>query len=293
MSATNLTFGEIRFQCQKRWPGMDPDILDSYINERYRRILRRGDWNRLRVQAVLQTFEPYVTGTVTVVNDSADLVLADGTWTSAMSGLAIRIGEDEAYYQFTQTAALTGTLDRVYEGTDDAAASYRIFQNVYPLPADCALLKSMRVLSSPRDMDQVSQELLDERDPDRCEHGTPTCYALHMDDLSSPPRQQVELWEAPDAQIAVPFWYTQDPALFDAGDTAEFVAPWLSPDAIYCGVEAEVRRSEKDYAGSDRAEALFLTHLSEMFGAEARRIGSQPIKMAAQYTRHNRLRWQR
>lgn len=50
MSATNPTFGEIRFQCQKRFPGLDADLLDSYINERYRRILRRGDWQRLRVQ---------------------------------------------------------------------------------------------------------------------------------------------------------------------------------------------------------------------------------------------------
>lgn len=292
MSATQLTFGEIRFQCQKRFPGVDPDVLDSLINERYRRVLRRGDWQRLKVQAVLQTVEPYETGTLAVAKGSTALVGTDTVWTDAMSGRAIRIANGEEYYQFTRTAGTTGTLDRAYEGEDETAATYSIWQNIFPLPADLFVLHSMRVLGYPADLDQVSQEQLDERDPNRASEGTPNCYSPHMDDASTPPRMQVEVFPIPDEAIAIPFWYTQDPTLFSASGTALFVAAWLEPAAIYDGVEADVRRLEKDYAGFDRAEALFNVHLIEMFGAEARRRGPQSIKMHPQYTRHNRRRWQ-
>jgi len=294
MSATNLTFGEIRFQCQKRFPGVDPDIVDSYINERYRRILRRGDWQRLRVQAVLQTVAPYETGTVAATEGSASISGTDTVWTDAMSGRAIRIAEGDEYYQFTYISPTSGTLDRVYEGEDATAATYSIWQNVYVLPADLHVLHSIRVLGSPRDLDQISQEELDERAANRGTEGDPDCYALHMDDLSSPARAQIEVYPVPDSVMGLPFWYTQDPTLFSASQTANFVAAWLNPDALYCGVEAEVRRQlEKDYVGAQAAESMFTLHLSEIFAAEARRTTARQIKMADRFTRHNARRWTR
>ncbi len=291
MSATNPTFGEVRFQCQKSWPGVDPDILDSYLNERYRRVLRKLPWQRLRVQAVLQTVAPYTTGTLDVANGSTALTLTDGTFSADMSGRAIRIAAGNEYYQFTYASPTAGTLDRGYEGTTDAVATFSIWQNIYVLPADLRILHSMRVLGAPWDMDQISQEQLDEQAPHRGLYGTPSRYATHMDDASTPPRRQVELYPIPDAVLAIPFWYTQDPTLFAASSTASFFAPWLIPDVLYAGVEAEALGKEKDYAGADRAELRFAQVLAEMLMEEARRIGPRRLKMAEKYTRHNRQRW--
>jgi len=294
MSATRLTFGEIRFQCQKRFPGVDRDILDSYINERYRRILRRGDWQRLRVQAVLQTVAPYETGTVAATKGSSSITGTDTVWTETMSGRAIRIAAGEEYYEFTYVSPTSGTLDRDYEGEDATEAAYSIWQNVYVLPSDLHVLHSIRVLGSPRDLDPLTQEELDERAANRGTEGTPDCYSPHMEDLSTPPRSQVELYPVPDAVMALPFWYTQDPTLFSASQTSNFVAAWLNPDALYCGVEAEVRRQlEQDYVGGQAAESMFNLHLSEMFAAEARRTPARQIKMADRFTRHNLRRWTR
>jgi hypothetical protein len=114
-----------------------------------------------------------------------------------------------------------------------------------------------------------------------------------MDDLSTPPRVQVELNPIPEEVLAVPFWYTQDPELFDAGDTGDFFAPWLDPDEILLAVEGLARRLEKDYAGAQLAEGLRQSVATETNEAENRRIGPQPIKMSGYYTRHNRRRWQR
>ena len=292
MSATNLTFGEVRFQCQKRFPGVDSDVLDSLINERYRRALRKLDWRRLRVQAVLQTVAEYTTGTVAVTEGSTALTGTDTVWTAAMSGRAIRIGSDDEYYQFTRTADTTGTLDRAYEGEDDTEATYQIWQSIYVMPTDMAQLHTMRVLGDTMDLDQVSQEDLDEQDSTRSTYGSPSRYALHMDDTSTPPRVQVELHPGPDEVLAIPFWYTQDPQLFGSSATGDFLAPWLNPDEIYLGVEADVRRLAKDYAGAQLAEALQGAAASEGRQAEARRIGPQRLKMGPQFTRHNRARWQ-
>lgn len=293
MSATSPTFGEIRLQCEKRFPAIDADVRDSLINERYRRILRRGDWQRLRVQAVIQTVAPYETGTIAATNGSTSITGTDTVWTEAMSGRAIRIAEGDEYYQFTYVSPTSGTLDRAYEGDDATAATYSIWQNVYVLPSDLFVLHSMRVLGEIRDLDQQTQEQLDEQAANRSTQGTPYCYALHMDDLSTPPRQQVELYYIPDQVYSIPFWYTQDPTLFSASQTSSFLAPWLNPSAIYDGVAADVRALEDNLGAAQHYEQMFLAHLSEMFGAEARRRGARPIKIAEKYTRHNARRWAR
>jgi hypothetical protein len=291
MSATNPTFGEIRHQCQIRWPGVGLDLLDSWINERYRRILRRGDWKRSRIEAVLQTVAPYSTGTVAITTATTNLTLTSGTWTSGMTGRKIRIAARNEYYTFTYASASTGTIDRNYEGDTATEAAYSIWQNIYALPAACRNLRSMRVFSAAKDMDEVSQESLDEYAAARLTEGTPDRYALHEDDSSSPPVQQVELYPIPDEILSIAYWYSQDPTLFSA--TATILPAWLNPSALYHGVEAEALRKAKDYAGSDRAEALFLNDLNEMFIDEARRTPPVEIKMAPRHTAHRVRRWNR
>jgi hypothetical protein len=207
-----------------------------------------------------------------------------------MTGRWIRISGQSEYYTFTYVSGTTGTLDRVYESDTETGLSYKISKSVYALPSDLRLLHSMRILTDPDDLDQSSQEELDETAPARESYGTPDRYALYANDASTPPVAQVELYPIPDAVIGIPYWYSQDPTLFAATATSSFIAPWLSPDAIYSGVEADALRKEKDYAGYDRAEAAYNNHLTEMFHGEATRMGARPLKMAPAYTRHNRQR---
>lgn len=286
MSVDNRTFGEIRFALHKEFPGLDQDLLDLWIVERYRDILQALAWRRLRVQSVIQTPAAYDTGTVSVTEGSDTVTLSDGTWTSAMTGRTFRVAGENEYYQFTYVGASSGTLDRNYEGDDDTAAEYKIAQSVYVLPPDCRELHSIRVLGAPRDLDQWSQEMLDEAAPHRSAYGKPVAYAPHMENASSPSRQQVELYPIPDDVYGLPFWYTQEPTLFTASDTSDFFAPWLLPNALIEHVRSIALRKEKDYTGAQFATAEAARAFATMRATEARRIGSTPMKMAPKFTRH-------
>lgn len=50
-----MTFGELRFDVSKFAPGLDPDLLDSFINDRYQRILDHHKWKDLEVDGTLTT----------------------------------------------------------------------------------------------------------------------------------------------------------------------------------------------------------------------------------------------
>lgn len=286
MSVSNRTFGELRFQLQKEFPGLDPDKLDFWITERYRDILRSLTWRRLRVQAVIQTPAAYETGTVAVTNGADTVALTGGAFTSAMTGRAIRIAADNEYYQFTFVGATSGTLDRNYEGDTDTAATYKIAQPVYVLPADCRQLHSIRVLGLPRDLDQWSQEQLDEASPHRSRYGKPVAYAPHMDNASSPSRMQVELYPIPDEVLDLPYWYTQEPTLFEASGTSDFFAAWLLPNALVESVRQLALRMDKDYVGAREAGREAAAAFDVMQREEAKRIGTTPLKMTPAFTRH-------
>jgi hypothetical protein len=286
MSQTNLQFGELQFQVQKRHPGCDVDILQSYINERYRRLVRRIPWQRLKIQSVIPTVAEYTTGTVAVTLGSENIVGTDTVWTPAMDGRCIRFGSDAEYYEFHYASATTGTLDRDYENASDAAATYSLWQNIFPLPADCRELLTIRVTDVARDLDQVSPERLDEMAATRTSTGNPTMYALHMDDESSPPRQQVEVYPVPIEVTALPFWYIQDPAMFEISETSSYLPTWINPNVIYDGVAADVCAREKDYTGAALFEQKYLLGQNEMLATECQRIPAVQLQMADRFTRH-------
>lgn len=286
MSVNFITFGEAQFQCQKRHPGVDADILQNFINERYRRIARRIPWQSMKIQDVIATVAEYTTGTVSVALGS-DAIVGTGTiWTSAMSGRSIRFGNDDAYYEFTYESSGVGSLDRDYEGTSDTDVTYSIWKNVFALASDCRDLLSIRSMSGGRDLDQVSMEELDEMDPKRTLTGNPIRYALHMDDRSTPRNQQVEVHPIPTEVTALPYWYIQDPTLFDVADTSSYFHPWLNPDVLYSGVAADVLLREKDYAGATLCEQKFSIGMNEMLANECARMPGVQIQMAERFNRH-------
>lgn len=77
--------------------------------------------------ALIKTLHTYFdNGTVAVNNGSKDGTRAAGGLISEMDGLAIRIDGDNVDYTFNYVSATAFTLDRVYEGTTNASATFKL-----------------------------------------------------------------------------------------------------------------------------------------------------------------------
>lgn len=286
-----MTFGQLKLRMLKQFPGLDIDILEGFISDRYGEILEAMPWTRLLTMAVLQTTAPYNTGTVTMTQGAAAATLTGGAWDATMNGRALRVAGRPEYYEFTFNTATTATLDRPYEGPTGAGAGYSIVQFIYPLPANCRILPDDGFASMMSgELRRFTRDQLNSLDPSRLSIGTPRVWASYMDDGSVPPRMQIELNPIPDSAIGIPFEYIAELAAPDSSGAA--FAAWMEPaTALVEGVTAKVKRHLKDYNGAQLAKAEAAEALSTMRGNEAQRMPNTQMRLAGHFTAHRRRRW--
>ena len=109
-------------------------VNDIYVRD----IPSRTEWDWLRAVSTLTLKAKYSTGTVLVTNASANVVGTDTVWTTAHTGMKFTVPASNEIYTFTRTAATTGTISPVYQGTTTSGASYVIFEYIYELASDFA-----------------------------------------------------------------------------------------------------------------------------------------------------------
>ena len=288
-----MTYGQVKFRLTKAFPGVDADLIEGWITDCYQEILGALPWSRLDLQAILMTTAPYLTGTVNVTNGSQGITLTGGTWTAAMAGLTFHIDGDQEEYQFGYTSGTAGTLDRPYDGTTAAAASYAIYQAVYPLPANCRFLDDKAFNSFERgpikklavEEGQRLAAIAQAYPPFSSGSpwiGVPQLWWPYMDDGSTPPQMQVRLFPVPDQVYGIPYTYASEAAV--PGTTSATLLAWLQPTAIIEGSTARIKRHLKDYDGADRAKAAYGDALQVMVAQEAYRRGPLQMQMDSYYT---------
>jgi hypothetical protein len=287
------TWGQIRFELAKFCPGVDPQLLNQWIVGAYHRILDYRNWKGLEVDTFLQTVAIYETGTVAVTLGSTAVTGTGTTWTTAMSGRRFRVEGASVWYTFTRTGNTTGTLDRAYEGDTDAEASYRIFQNVYSLPAGVKLIQLLDNPSIGRPMDIETQATMSRISTGRVAYGEPQLYSPASDNSDTPPLKTVELYPIPIEAKGYPLQYQTIPTDFSGSNTSASPLPWVSDDAIVAFAKASLLRHGKDYNGASEEEGIGRGYLTEMSEVENRRIGPTRIRMAERFTRHRQRRWAR
>lgn len=121
-----MTYGQMRMLLSKMAPVVDPELIDGWIQFRYTEILDKLPWKRLEGETVIQSPPSYQVGTVTAAQGNASIVGVGTNWTSAMTGLTIRIADNQEFYVFTYASATTGTLDRPYEASTAAITASSI-----------------------------------------------------------------------------------------------------------------------------------------------------------------------
>src|SRR3954467_3781006 len=106
-----MTYGDIRFRLVKLLPGVDHDLLDGWISDRYQEILDRLSWQRRDVQSVIQIPAPISTGTVALSGGSGNVTGTGTGWASAITGSGLYISGRNEYYEVTWVSSTSLQLD--------------------------------------------------------------------------------------------------------------------------------------------------------------------------------------
>lgn len=279
------TLGNIRERLVALPHGAACDLttLNDYINQRYARILRYRDWERLKqLDEPLALTAPYETGTITVVEGATTITGISTVWTSAMTGRRFRPTSRSESYTFTYVSATSATIDRAFEGENITAGGYSIYKSIYALASLVADLESIRDTEQGVDLDQMGREKLDEIDPSRIQVGEPLAWAFAEDTAAG--LVQVELWPIPETAKSLFYRFRNYLARLSA--TADTLPDWISTECLQAGVEADLYALVGNIQMKQMKEADFMLMLSEMAAEDCRRRQPEQMRMEDRFTRH-------
>lgn len=285
------TLGDVQLRLSKlpHGAGVDKIVLLGIVNDVYQRFLGAYTWSRLVKNSTLQTTAIYNTGTVAVSNGGTTLTGTDTVWTAAMTGRMIRIGGRNEAYVFTRVTDTTATIERAYEGDDETAAPYTIFQTVYALPTDADLIESIRVPGANDDLDQKSAEYLDQLAAARWTIGRPELYTLAPDvTVGGVQCRAIELYPVPEFSEGLTIRYQQFVALFTS--TSDTFLPWVSIECIIAGCEAELYAVKGNLPMYQVKAAVFQAMLRDAIGSDSDASYPDYLLMDERYTWHRTAR---
>lgn len=292
------TLGQMREQLTKLpcGAGIDPILLNGYVNRRIELICQSRPWTRLhRDSDILTTIANYTTGTVSIAIGATSGTGSGTTFTPQMTGYRLRIANLIDWYTFTYVSATSFTIDAPYLGdtsttpSDAVDATFTLWQPVIQLPANLAEIRSIQNPAIAWNMTEQSQDWLDDLDPSRLRYGFPKTYVPF--EQTSGDVAQIELYPGPIIEQRLPFkWKTQPPVLVNSSD---IFPSWISTMAIFHGVQADLYEAADDQNRSLVQEQKFDRAVMVMASEDARRMPSGEIKISEREQVPRKLRTMR
>jgi hypothetical protein len=284
------TLGQIALRIQKQHPACDPELVEGWIEDRYRQILDAVPWPRQDRKTVVHLPAQFAAGQIDVNGGSADVFLRDTAeaWTAEMGGRALLVGTDRVLYEFRWVSATEGLLDRNYEGTI-GKYGYRLAVRYVRLPVEARLVRSVRH-SEGGYIDEFSRADFTRARGEGTETGTPRmwCWSYESETPS------LEVYPLPERATSLEVDFTADTSI-DATRKTLALDSWLNPSLIVEGVKADVLRAEKDLAGARESELRFDALLQQAIGKSAERRAPLPLRPrdGDARTAHRVRRWLR
>lgn len=299
-----MTYGELRLRLQKLCAGVDTELIDGWIQDRYTEVLDMLPWKRQEGESIIQAPLSYATGTVAATQGSATITGLGTTWSPTMDGLMIRINNTSEYYQFTQVSATSATLDRAFEGVSASDLAYRIDQNVYLMPDNARIIRQVRAMHNRGiPLEIITPGELNRISASRNLYGTPKYAAATWDNFSDPPQLQLELFPVPDCADSggnLLSWgvdYIFDAAELDPDQTSVSLLPFVRPAVLIEGVQANALMPRPgtpgDLAGAAAHETRFKVLAGQMAQINAQQRGNQTIRLAPELRRQTPPRYRR
>lgn len=189
-------------------PDLPPFLAQQFIRDRYRQAAERRPWSALRKEGEFLINTAKSTGTVAVTRNSTSVVGSGTAFASTDVGRQFQAGLRAPTYTITavDVGAQTLTLDRVFGGDSNAAATYRIMDLYLTVPTD--FQRFMHVLDPKmnwRIRHGMGQDELASWDPARTMAGTP--WAIVDARFNSAGRPQYEVWPASLSERNYPYYY--------------------------------------------------------------------------------------
>jgi hypothetical protein len=235
-------------------PGINPDLLQSYIQDAYRQLCAI-EWNALKVTKSIYTSAPYSTGTVSI--DAAGTVTGVLTiWTAAMVGRYIKVHYDDALFTIaTVTPPTTLTLSDWTGDIVAAGETYEIIQTIYPIPSDYKLVWDATYQTS---MTKKSQTFFNYTDPSRSSSGSPTWWAYAGQ--SSTGVLQIEVYPVPDAVYPIKLYGKKKVSTLATTDS-----PILPEDLVEATALTQLYRLKIQQQPKSGWEELLAQHLEFVY----------------------------
>ena len=166
--------------------------LGSYYNLSYRDVIGRHQWAGRISRVMVNTVDPYTTGTCTATLDSTTVTGSSTVWTSGMVGRYIRINSVDQYYKVATFVSTTSiTIEKAWPFATASAVTYEIFGLDYALPNDCEYPMPYVVESNA--MGETNMNAVNVTDPARTSTGG-TGVAWISKGFDSSGNQLVEFW---------------------------------------------------------------------------------------------------
>lgn len=224
--------------------------IGTFYNLAYRSVLESYQWANRIAEVVVNTVDPYSTGTVTVTQDSTTVTGAGTAWTSAMVGRYIRVSDLYIFYKISSinVGAQTMVLEQAFGSTDDGAGlTYEIFQYIYAVDQTAGdvgeiLFPAREWPVYPKSLDWVNR-----RDPARRASGNiPVAFIPHGEDSTGD--YLIEFWPRFSAahSIRVPYYKRVD-------DIAGTTKPIIRGDVVealtlqYCYSQLCTKFGDRQY----------------------------------------------
>ena len=203
--------------------------VQAVINEVYRDICAKQDWWWLKKKTSIATTPKFETGTVSVTQNSTTITFStiptmtmlDGSTGSQLNirgyTLSIPTGSSDPLPLYYIDAPYTigsvnAVLESVYTNETDSAASFRLYQDQYRLPADCGKVLSFQRFGEVQPARRVGiEEMKQIKQYDRRE-GRPELYTVFdfVDTGDPTARRYLQIHPFPDVQYRMEIWYKQN-----------------------------------------------------------------------------------
>lgn len=220
-------------------PQCPATLAEQFIRDRYRQILERKNWSGQRAEGEFLLNAANTTGTVSVTRNNATVTGTGTTFAATDVGRQFKVGAFPVYTISTvDTVGQTLTLDRVYGGTTDSAATFTIFDGYITVPSD--FLQFIDIVDPANAWKlrfNVSIGEINQMDPQRTFFGSPYVVADRLYNSGIP---QYEVWPYTTADLTLYYTYYKRPADLSADSDTPM---WpIRSDAIVAGALADLAK---------------------------------------------------